>query len=103
MKTYTLIKWLSDIDHKLSHRTYTEERSITGTLGNKIVMPSITKQKYNGNELSNMIDQKVEIISELNKRGLIKDKEYEQYILSEGPDFTPKIKVNENNKNICST
>ena len=96
LDNYTLIKLLKDIDHKLTHRTYFEENRILGQLSQQIIkLPSVRKCKYTVKEISCMYDEKIEIIFQLNKRGIISDEEYKKYILSEDGLFTPRLNFNQ--------
>ncbi len=91
METGTLIKLLEGIIHKLNHRTYVEERSFIGTIGEKVELPSVTRQKYHPNEIMNMHSRKTEIVQELYKRGVVDDDGYAEFFLSEDPTFIPEF------------
>ncbi len=87
METGTLIKLLEGMVHKLKHRTYVEERSFIGTIGERIDLPPVTRQKYSVDEILYMSAQKTDIVTVLYRRGVIDDKGYAEFILSMDPEF----------------
>lgn len=93
METVTLIKMLDDIDYKLNHHAYKVKRSFVGTLGKVMELPDKTIHKYNAAETIIMFERKSSIINTLYKRKIISDDEYKNWILSESPNFTPKLEL----------
>ena len=91
METHTLIEWLTNISHKLKHRTRKEERSFINRMGDRVKLWDRTVQIYSAAELSAMYDQRNKLVSELHKRGVINEQGYADYILSEDPAFTPEL------------
>ena len=99
MDTDVLIKWLERIDHKLKNMFYEEQKSFIGRFtGEEMKLPPITRCRYDPEEITDMHSQKTEIIMELNKRGIIDDKGYKEYLLSEDPTFTPKFILEQKEK-----
>ena len=91
METHTLIEWLTNISHKLKHRTRKEERSFINRMGERVKLWDRTVQIYSAAELSTMYNQRNKLVSELNKRGVISKQGYADYILSEDPVFIPEL------------
>jgi hypothetical protein len=95
MKTITLITWLSEIDSKLKNRTYKSVRTFIGELSREVIQIPVTKQRYSTDEVMAMYNRKLEIISELHNRGVVDDKGFKEFMLSEGGEFTPSILFSE--------
>lgn len=94
MEANILIKILDDIDSKLSNQAYTEKVQVVGRLSGQLIdMPDKIVHRYSARELCSMFERKSDIIESLYKIGIVDESGYKEYMLSENPQFTPKLNL----------
>jgi len=96
MDSNILIKWLNEIDHKLKNDQLIKPYKLMNCKSDEVIIAIKNENKYTIEDKISMWEQKHEIINQLQKQGLIDEKEYKAYYLCDDPKFTPKININGN-------